>query len=73
MKGLGKSLVLVHNFSDSPQLVAIRATRTGQDTWYNLLSGQAQSVNESGLHQITLEGYGYRWYRVGNNTTQVGK
>jgi len=31
----------------------------------NLLAEDHSRANESGKHRIVLEGYGYRWYRVG--------
>ena len=31
----------------------------------NLLAEDHSRANESGKHRIMLEGYGYRWYRVG--------
>jgi maltose alpha-D-glucosyltransferase / alpha-amylase len=31
----------------------------------NLLGEDHTRANESGKHRIMLEGYGYRWYRVG--------
>ena len=31
----------------------------------NLLAEDHSKANESGKHRIVLEGYGYRWYRVG--------
>jgi len=31
----------------------------------NLLAEDHGRTNESGKHRIVLEGYGYRWYRVG--------
>jgi len=31
----------------------------------NLLAEDHSRTNESGKHRIVLEGYGYRWYRVG--------
>ena len=31
----------------------------------SLLAEDHSKANESGKHRIVLEGYGYRWYRVG--------
>jgi maltose alpha-D-glucosyltransferase/alpha-amylase len=31
----------------------------------NLLTEEHSQASESGKHRIVLEGYGYRWYRVG--------
>jgi maltose alpha-D-glucosyltransferase/alpha-amylase len=31
----------------------------------NLLSGDHSHADGRGQHRVELEGYGYRWYRVG--------
>ena len=31
----------------------------------NLLAEDHSRANDSGKHRIMLEGYGYRWYRIG--------
>ena len=31
----------------------------------NLLAENHSRANKSGKHRIMLEGYGYRWYRIG--------
>jgi len=31
----------------------------------NLLTENHSRANKSGKHRIMLEGYGYRWYRIG--------
>jgi maltose alpha-D-glucosyltransferase/alpha-amylase len=31
----------------------------------NLLSADHSHANAAGRHRLVLEGYGYRWYRVG--------
>jgi maltose alpha-D-glucosyltransferase/alpha-amylase len=31
----------------------------------NLLSSDHSRADEAGQHRLVMEGYGYRWYRVG--------
>jgi maltose alpha-D-glucosyltransferase/alpha-amylase len=31
----------------------------------NLLGEEHSKKNKRGRHEVSLEGYGYRWYRVG--------
>jgi maltose alpha-D-glucosyltransferase / alpha-amylase len=57
----GNAMLVVHNFDGEPHAVTIDA---GEETLVNLLSKE-HSTAKSGRHRITLEGYGYRWYRVG--------
>ena len=42
-----------------------RMNRAGGELLVNLLAEDHSRANESGKHRIVLEGYGYRWYRVG--------
>lgn len=55
-------LVTVHNFSKQLQEVHINTQKQGH-TLQNMLSAN-QSSSNTGLHSVTIEGYGYRWYRV---------
>ncbi len=57
----GNAMLVVHNFAPEPQAIAVDA---GEDTLVNLLSDD-HSRSKSGVHRITIEAYGYRWYRIG--------
>jgi maltose alpha-D-glucosyltransferase / alpha-amylase len=57
----GNGVLIVHNFSPEPQSVRVDA---GEDTLVNLLS-EDHSNSKSGVHRLTLEAYGYRWFRIG--------
>ena len=57
----GNSVLVVHNFSPEPQSVSVRA---GEDRLVNLLA-EDHSNSKSGVHQLALEAYAYRWFRVG--------
>ncbi|MYZ50432.1 alpha-amylase family protein [Propylenella binzhouense] len=59
-------VVVVHNFAHAP--IEIRL-KTGDDEesrlLIDLLDGDHSRADEKGRHRIVLEGYGYRWYRIG--------
>ncbi len=60
-----KSVLVIHNFSEKPQQIQL----TEGDAGKTLLSLQEQKTSKAGKqgsHQLKLEGYGYRWYRVKN-------
>ena len=57
----GNSVITIHNFAPTPQAVTIDA---GDDTLVSLMTDD-HSKAENGKHRITLDAYGYRWYRVG--------
>jgi maltose alpha-D-glucosyltransferase/alpha-amylase len=59
------ALIAIHNFHEKPRSITL--TVHGQDSSYlaNLLAGEHSHAGNNGVHRIVLEGYGYRWYRVG--------
>ncbi|MFL6449568.1 MAG: alpha-amylase family protein [Bryobacteraceae bacterium] len=63
----GNSVVTVHNLNANPCEVAIDIDGEGPTDLelVNLLSADHSISDESGVHRILLEPYGYRWYRVG--------
>lgn len=61
------SVVVLHNFSAVPREVRIDVGLEGEGgaRLVNLLSAEHSVAGRSGRHCILIEGYGYRWYRVG--------
>ena len=61
------SVLFVHNLSDTPREVAFATGLSGEEgrVLVNLLSENHSQAAEDGRHTLLLEGYGYRWYRVG--------
>ena len=59
------SLVILHNFHEKPRSVVLEVEGEGGHTLTNLLPGESSPAMSNGKHKIVLEGYGYRWYRVG--------
>jgi len=57
----GNAVLIVHNFAAEPRSVTLDA---GEDTLVSLLTDD-HSRSKSGKHRITLDAYGYCWYRVG--------
>jgi maltose alpha-D-glucosyltransferase/alpha-amylase len=61
------SVVLLHNLHEEPREVSfdVGLGEKGRRLT-NLLGDEHSCANEeSGKHRVVLEGYGYRWYRVG--------
>src|SRR5690242_10952092 len=60
------SVVFVHNLDDTPREVAFDVGLPGENSrlLVNLLS-EDHSHAPDGRHRLVLEGYGYRWFRVG--------
>ena len=63
------AVVVVHNLEPIPREVRFDPTSEGETDYQhliNLLSGDHSKAEQSGVHCILLEPYGYRWYRLGN-------
>src|SRR6476620_9361405 len=60
------SVVVMHNLHEEPRevFVDIGLGEEGRRL-VNLLGEEHSEADESGKHRVVLEGYGYRWYRVG--------
>ena len=60
------SVLFVHNLAATPREVSFNAGVEGEDgnLLVNLLS-EDHNRGTAGKHRLILEGYGYRWYRVG--------
>jgi maltose alpha-D-glucosyltransferase/alpha-amylase len=58
----GKSLVIVHNFSDKPATGTVKADHA--KILYDLMPDPQDKKAEKGKFTIDLDGYGYKWYRV---------
>ena len=60
------SVLVLHNLHEEPRevLLDVDAGKQGLRLM-NLLGDENSEAEESGKHRIVLEGYGYRWYRVG--------
>jgi maltose alpha-D-glucosyltransferase / alpha-amylase len=64
------SVLFVHNFDAKPREIAFSV---GLDRKYaenemmliNLLSEDHSQADKGGKHRLVIEGYGYRWFRVG--------
>jgi maltose alpha-D-glucosyltransferase / alpha-amylase len=63
-------VLFVHNFDAKPQEISFAVglpddqAEKGRQL-INLLSEDHSHADKDGRHQLVIEGYGYRWYRVG--------
>jgi maltose alpha-D-glucosyltransferase/alpha-amylase len=63
----GNSALFVHNLDEKPREIAFASGLPGEagKLLVNLLSEDHSHADDRGRHRLVLEGYGYRWYRVG--------
>ena len=63
------SVLFVHNFNSKPREISFSTGLTGEDVepgrLLNLLSEDHSRGDKEGRYRLVIEGYGYRWYRVG--------
>jgi maltose alpha-D-glucosyltransferase/alpha-amylase len=57
-------VLALHNLSDAPVTVRLRAKDAGHERLVSLLDDD-HSTARRGWHAIVLDGYAYRWFRVG--------
>ena len=60
-------IVTLHNFDAEPREVAFRTgvKEAADDVLTNLLTDNHCKVGADGRHTLVVEGYGYRWFRLG--------
>jgi maltose alpha-D-glucosyltransferase/alpha-amylase len=59
------SLLTLHNLSDRSRRVRLRVGGKRDDVLVELFDGHDSRVENDGTHRIPIDGYGWRWYRVG--------
>jgi maltose alpha-D-glucosyltransferase/alpha-amylase len=59
------AMVSLHNFSDAAQTVHLKLSEPGGERLVDLLGEEHSEAGNRGRHEIALDGYGYRWFRVG--------
>ena len=62
----GNSVLCLHNLDGQPREVAFDpGVPDKRACLVSLLSADHSQGDGEGRHRVVLEGYGYRWYRVG--------
>jgi maltose alpha-D-glucosyltransferase/alpha-amylase len=59
------AMVSLHNFSDAAQTVHLKLSEPGGERLVDLLGEEHSEAGNRNRHEIALDGYGYRWFRVG--------
>jgi maltose alpha-D-glucosyltransferase/alpha-amylase len=58
-------MVVLHNLSAKPCTVTLDPGGEGPCKLVSVLSNAHSSPDDDGKHRLSLEGYDYRWFRVG--------
>jgi len=61
------TVLFVHNFNEKPREISFYVGIKGPTgrLLVNLLAENHSRADKRGQHRLVIEGYGYRWYRVG--------
>jgi maltose alpha-D-glucosyltransferase / alpha-amylase len=59
------SLLTLHNFSSRPQTATFRVGCANDDLLVEVFDGKHSRANADGEHRVRLDGYAWRWFRVG--------
>jgi maltose alpha-D-glucosyltransferase/alpha-amylase len=60
----GQVVLAVHDFADERRDVTLELDAPPAAVLVNLLSRDHTARGEDGRYRVSLEGYGYRWYRL---------
>jgi maltose alpha-D-glucosyltransferase/alpha-amylase len=60
-------VLFLHNLHEEPREILFDPGASGEhrNMLVNLLTEDHSKADKSGKHRVVLEGYGYRWYRIG--------
>ncbi len=61
----GTSLLTLHNFSSRPQTATFRVGCANDDLLVEVFDGKHSRANSDREHRVRLDGYAWRWFRVG--------
>jgi maltose alpha-D-glucosyltransferase/alpha-amylase len=61
----GTAMVTLHNFSAERRPVRLYFDDPPAKRLFNVFTDEASQADDAGVHHFDLEGYGYRWLRVG--------
>ncbi|OKL39579.1 alpha-amylase family protein [Pontibacter flavimaris] len=62
----GSSLLIFHNFDERAHEVVLNLKEKEEHRLIDLMKNEESTADEKGRHYITLEAYGYRWFRAGD-------
>jgi maltose alpha-D-glucosyltransferase / alpha-amylase len=60
----GNAVLCLHNFDERAREVTVRLEEAGGDHLVDLIEEEESLAGADGAHRISLDAYGYRWYRL---------
>lgn len=62
----GSSLVILHNLDERAHEINLELKQKGEEKLIDLMVDYQSIADEKGVHHISLDAYGYRWFRAGD-------
>lgn len=62
----GSSLVILHNLDKRAHEIRLDLKQENEGKLVDLMVNYVSEANEKGIHLITIDAYGYRWFRAGD-------
>lgn len=69
----GTTFLTIHNFADQRRTISIREKYGLVRRLVNVFKSEESIANPLGEHQISLEPYGWRWFRAGSEDTAIDR
>ena len=67
------SLLTVHNFSSSKQHVKLKVDCPNDKLLVEVFDGRHSHAHNDGSHRVAMDGYAWRWFRVGAPDNALGR
>ncbi len=68
----GNSVITAHNFASAPCEIRLEPGPGGAGRLSNLIDPEETLAERDGRHRLTLDAFGYGWYRIGGLDYAVG-
>jgi maltose alpha-D-glucosyltransferase/alpha-amylase len=62
----GSSLIILHNFDEKAHEIILNLKQEKEEKLVDLMVNYESKTDDKGKHYITLDAYGYRWFRAGD-------
>jgi maltose alpha-D-glucosyltransferase/alpha-amylase len=67
------SLLTLHNFSSSKQNVKLKVDCPNDKLLVEVFDGRHSKAHDDGSHRVAMDGYAWRWFRVGAPDNVLGR
>jgi maltose alpha-D-glucosyltransferase/alpha-amylase len=62
----GSSIIIMHNFNGVACEVGLKLQKKSEVKLVDMMKVEESMADKKGMHQISMDAYGYRWFRAGD-------